>query len=142
MQISKYILLLTFITAMTIAMHAQVISADSGNITIIQDNQVDLLVAKHIKMNENSRGIEGFRIQIFFDSGNSSKTHAQTVYDESVSKFPNVRAYLTFKAPNYKVRVGDFRSKLDAQRLLNEIIIDYPNAWIIEDRINLPGVEP
>ena len=142
MPIGKNILLLAMITAMTITVHSQVVSSDSGNISIIQDRQVDLLVAKHIQVNENSRGIEGFRIQIFFDSGNSSKTHAQTVYDEFVSKFPNIRAYLTFKAPNYKVRVGDFRSRLDAQRLLNEIIIDYPNAWIIEDRINLPGVEP
>jgi len=52
-----------------------------------------------------------------------------------------VRAYLTFKAPNYKVRVGDFRTKLDAQRFLIELTADYPNAFIITDQINLPKTD-
>ena len=114
---------------------------DPGNIRIIQDDKVDLLVSKHIQINQNRKGIDGFRIQIFFDSGNNSKTRAQSIYESFLVKYPDVGAYLTFKTPNYKVRVGDFRTKLDAQRFLNEIIPDYPNAWIIEDQINLPKVE-
>ena len=114
---------------------------DTGNIRLIQDDQVDLLVSKHIQINQNRKGIDGFRIQIFFDSGNNSKTRAQSIYESFQFKYPNVGAYLTFKTPNYKVRVGDFRTKLDAQRFLNEIIPDYPNAWIIEDQINFPKVE-
>ena len=121
--------------------YSQETADESGTIKIIQDEKVELLVSKHIQVNINSNGIEGFRIQIFFDSGNNSKTHAQGMYDGFVSKYPGIRAYLTFKAPNYKVRVGDFRTRLDALRFLNEIIIDYPNAWIIEDKINLPSIE-
>ena len=116
--------------------------SDTGSIRIIQDEKVDQLVSKHIKINQESKGLEGFRIQIFFDSGNNSKTNAKAVYDSFTGKFPAVKAYLTFKAPNYKVRVGDFRTKLDALRFLNEILSDYPNAWITADQINLPNVEP
>ena len=114
---------------------------DSGNIQLIQDDKVDLLVTKHILINQNRQGIYGYRIQIYFDSGTNSKIRAKSVYDNFLAKYPAVGVYLTFKAPNYKVRVGDFRTKLNAQRFLNEIIADYPNAWIIEDRINLPKVE-
>jgi hypothetical protein len=114
---------------------------DSGNIRLIQDDKVDLLVSKHIQINQNRKGIDGFRIQIFFDSGNNSKTRAKSIYESFLAKYPNIGTYLTFKTPNYKVRVGDFRTRLDAQRFLNEIITDYPNAWIIEDQINLPKVE-
>jgi hypothetical protein len=114
---------------------------DSVNIRFIQDDKVDLLVSKHIQINQNRQGIDGFRIQIFFDSGNNSKTRAKSVYESFLAKYPDVGAYLTFKPPNYKVRVGDFRTKLDAQRFLNEILSDYPNAWIIDDKINLPKVE-
>jgi hypothetical protein len=114
---------------------------DSGNIRIIQDDKVDLLVSKHIQINQNRKGIDGFRIQIFFDSGNNSKTRAKSIYESFMAKYPDIGTYLTFKTPNYKVRIGDFRTKLDAQRFLNEIIADYPNAWIIEDQINLPKVE-
>jgi hypothetical protein len=114
---------------------------DPGNIRLIQDNKVDLLVSKHIQINQNRKGIDGFRIQIFFDSGNNSKTRAKSIYESFLAKYPNIGVYLTFRTPNYKVRVGDFRTKLDAQRFLNEIIADYPNAWIIDDQINLPKVE-
>lgn len=113
-----------------------------SNVRIIQDERVDLLVSKHIRINQNRKGIDGFRIQIFFDSGNNSKTSAQASYTEFTTKYPDTPAYLSFKAPNYKVRVGDFRTRLDAQRFLNEIIGEYPGAWIIEDLINLPKVEP
>ena len=112
------------------------------NIRIIQDEKVDLLVSKHVRINQNRNGISGFRIQIFFDSGTNSKTNAQGIYEGFRAKYPDVAAYLTFKAPNYKVRVGDFRTKLDAQRFLNEINTEYPNAWIIPEQINLPKVEP
>jgi hypothetical protein len=112
-----------------------------GEITIIQDDKVDLLVSKHIQINQNREGIDGYRIQIFFDSGNNSKTKAQSVFEGFKAKYPDVKAYLSYKSPNYKVRVGDFRTRLDAHRFLNEIIIEYPNAWIIADMINLPNVE-
>jgi len=114
---------------------------DTGNIRIIQDDKVDLLVNKHIQINQDRNGVDGFRIQIFFDSGNNSKTRAKSIYESFMAKYPDIGTYLTFKTPNYKVRVGDFRTKLDAQRFLNEIIADYPNAWIIEDQINLPKIE-
>ena len=120
---------------------SQEAAKDSGNIQLIQDEKVDLLVTSHIQINQNRKGIDGYRIQIFFDSGTKSKIRARSVYDNFLIKYSNIGAYLSFKAPNYKVRVGDFRTKLDAQRFLNEIIADYPNAWIIEDQINLPKVE-
>lgn len=112
------------------------------NIMIIRDEKVDLLVSKHILINQNREGIPGYRIQIFFDSGTNSKTNAQGIYDGFRAKYPDIAVYLTFKAPNYKVRVGDFRTRLDAQRFLMEISTEYPNAWIIPEQINMPKVEP
>ena len=115
--------------------------SDTGEIKIVQDEKVDLLLSKHIQINQNRKGIDGYRIQIFFDSGINSKTKAQSIFESFKARYPETGGYLTFKAPNYKVRVGDFRTKLDAQRYLNSIIGEYPNAWIIEDIINLPKVE-
>jgi hypothetical protein len=114
---------------------------EQGHIQVIQDDRVDLLVSKHIQINQNRRGMEGYRIQIFFDSGNNSKTKAQSIYEGFKAKYPDIGAYLSFKSPNYKVRIGDFRTRLDAQRFLNDILDEYPNAWIIADMINLPKVE-
>jgi hypothetical protein len=120
---------------------AQQSDENAGRVKIVQDERVDLLVNKHIQINQTRDGIEGYRIQIFFDSGTNSKTKAQSIFESFKARYPETGAYLTFKAPNYKARVGDFRTKLDAQRYLNSIIDEYPNAWVIEDMINLPKVE-
>ena len=120
---------------------AQQSAENPGEIKIVQDEKVDLLINKHVQINQNRKGIEGYRIQVFFDSGTNSKTRAQSIFESFKAKYPETGVYLTFKAPNYKVRVGNFRTKLDAQRYLHSIIGEYPNAWVIEDMINLPKVE-
>ncbi|MEI7980705.1 MAG: SPOR domain-containing protein [Bacteroidota bacterium] len=108
---------------------------------VMEDPRVEILIRKHIQIYQTLKTIDGFRIQLFSDSGNNSKMNAQAVYDEFILKHPRIGAYLTFKSPNYKVRIGDFRTKLDAQRFLNELATDYPNAFIVAESINLPQVE-
>ena len=114
----------------------------TGNSRFIQDQRVETLVRKHIAINETRQTISGFRIQIFFDSGNLSKSKASKVYDDFITRFPEIPAYLTFKAPNYKVRIGDFRTRLDAQRFMRTIATEFPDAWVIADEINPPPINP
>jgi hypothetical protein len=119
-------------------------SQKTGNVDlIIQDTRISSLVEKHMAFNENRGSINnGFRIQIFFDSGNNSKNKAITLMNEFKSKHPKTEAYLMFSEPNYKVRVGDFRSRMDAQRFLAKISDEYPNAFIVKDcSVNYPNLE-
>ena len=53
-------------------------------------------------------------------------------------KYPDVPVYLTWKAPNFKVRVGDFGTRLEAEGFLNKIKRNYPIAWVIRDKIKFP----
>ncbi|MEI7490728.1 MAG: SPOR domain-containing protein [Bacteroidota bacterium] len=135
------ILLILFISAGWRSGFAQEVRNDSGAVTIYQDKLLDELIQKQVKIYEAGNNQEGYRIQIFSDSGNNSKTKAQSAMDEFLAKHPEVKAYLVFKSPNYKVKIGDFRSKLDAIRYLTEINADFPNAFIISDLINIPQVE-
>ncbi|MEI7663837.1 MAG: SPOR domain-containing protein [Bacteroidota bacterium] len=130
--------LLMLLPGIILAQHAD---SSGGKTEIIQDQRVDLLVSKHIQIHQTLKTMDGYRIQLFSDSGNNSKTKAQAAHDEFQSKHPGVGTYLTFKSPNYQVRVGDFRTKLDAQRFLNEISAIYSNAFIITDQINLPKTD-
>jgi len=113
----------------------------NGSIEIIQDPAIAELVKKHIMVNEVREGFPGYRIQIFFDSGTNSKVKAKMICEEFQSKFPDMVVYLTFISPNYKVRVGDFRSRLDASRFLQELQLSYPNAYVVQDQIKLPITE-
>ncbi|HNW74677.1 MAG TPA: SPOR domain-containing protein [Bacteroidales bacterium] len=141
-SIHSHILILILFIIQNTGTKAQ--PADTSAVTpgIVQDERVDQLVEKHIRINQNLKTIDGFRIQVFSDSGNNSKTKAQATQDELSARYPQMGVYLTFKSPNYKVRIGDFRSRLDAQRFLNELAPDYPNAFIITDQINIPKIDP
>jgi hypothetical protein len=140
-QLISYGILFLVILAQPLSILAQRPDSTIGNVEIVQDSRVDLLVNKHIRINQTMNTMDGFRIQLFSDSGNNSKTKAQAVHDEFLSKYPEIGVYLTFKSPNYRVRIGNYRTKLDAQRFLIELAVDYPNAFIITDQINLPKAD-
>ena len=137
----SYCFLMLFMVLRLNTVFAQENNTTGAAIEIIQDPGVDELVKKHVQINLAINTIDGFRIQVFSDSGTNSKNKAQSVRDEIQSRFPGIGVYLTFKSPNYKVRIGDFRTKLNAQRFLIELAADYPNAFIIADQINLPTTD-
>lgn len=118
-----------------------------GRVIIHNDPLFDTLLAQYDSVrkikaeNPDNMGIEGFRVQIFFDSGTFSGDRAALVKEEFEENFEGVGAYVTWKAPNYRVRVGDFRSRLEAEKFLSEITEDYPNAWVIKDEINYPDLK-
>jgi hypothetical protein len=119
---------------------------EEGSVVIIQNSLVDSLLHQYeslrLKMLENpdNKSIPGYRIQIFFDSGSNSSDRARQARDEFLVKYPDIPAYVNWKAPNYRVRVGDFKTRLDAERTLQYILADYPNAWVSKDEINFPVI--
>ena len=139
--VSFYFFLIFMLVVRLNTISAQGNNFTGNNTEIIQDSRVDILVKKHIQINQVLNTMDGFRIQVFSDSGINSKNKAQSAKDEFQARYPGMGVYLTFKSPNYKVRIGDFRSKLDAQRFLIELTADYPNAFIIADQINLPKTD-
>lgn len=134
---------IVFLLLFTFPSFTSVFSQKTGKVEIIVgDARINSLVQKHITWGDNRASIKGFRVQIFFDSGNNSKSKAVSAMSEFRAKHSKVKAYLMFQEPNYKVRVGDFRSRMDAQRFLHKIADEYPNAFIVKDNeIDFPPLE-
>jgi len=135
-----YLLVFCIFFCSLLFVNAQNTKVLPGKIEIIKDQRVDVLINKHVSFYQNLKGYHGFRIQIFFDSGNNSKGKALSVKSEFTKKFSDTEAYLLFQEPNYKIRVGDFRNRIDAHRFLHNIIEDFPNAFIVVDEIQTPPV--
>ena len=107
--------------------------------SIIQDKRVNELVLKHVLINEGRKEkIKGFRVQIHFGT---EKAKAQEVKTKFTTAYHNIPAYLDYQQPYFKIRAGDFRTKLEAYKLLQEIAADFPGAFIVGDDIELPKVE-
>ena len=51
---------------------------------------------------------------------------------------PETGVYRSFETPNYKVTIGDFRTKDEALRIYNALKGTYPTAYIIKENINFP----
>jgi hypothetical protein len=132
-QIMKVLSVLAFVF-FSVSLTAQV----KGTVEVIQDEKTARLVERHIQINDSLGTIPGFRLQLFFTSGVNGKKLAQEVEADFIKKYPDVPAYLIWDSPNYKVRVGDFRTRLDALKFQDEIKTYFPNAYIVPDEIKLP----
>lgn len=109
-----------------------------GNVKIIQDPRIDSLIQKHIDLNKIDPCIKGWRINVFFESGNNSKRMAIEAKSLFVQNHPDIPCYLIFQEPYYKIRIGDYRTKVEASKILKEIAVEYPYAFVVEDKINFP----
>ena len=113
----------------------QELIATPGNVEVIQDEKLTQLAEQYRKMSVNNSEIDGYRVQIFFDSGSNSKNKAASVKDEFEALYPEAKPYLSYKEPYYRVRVGNFRSLIEAVGFQKKISTDYPNSFPVKDKI-------
>ncbi len=111
---------------------------------VIQEQKITWLLEAHHQKMARERGIQGYRIQIHMDSGNQARLRTQRMRAEFEQAYPGVGVYVVYEEPHFKLRVGDFRSRLDARRFLERIVSDYPAAYIVGTTIAFPelGTNP
>lgn len=90
-----------------------------------------------------ARGV-GYRIQAYSDnSGNNAKAAAQQRARAIAMKFPQYRSYISYNAPSWRLRIGDFKNQEEAQRALQRVRAAFPaygrEMIIVRDRINVWG---
>lgn len=88
----------------------------------------------------DQKTFSGFRIRIYLESGKEARGDSDAVIRKFNSLYPHIQAYRTYDSPNFKVTVGNFRTRLDAERLLRIIKPDFPNAFIVRDKFKYPGI--
>ena len=118
----------------------QTVHAQQGKVEVIADKRIDLLIDKHKYYNRHQPVLEGWRVQIFFDAGANSKRKATEVQNRFTSNHQGTEAYLSFKEPYYRIRVGDFRSRIEAEGFLQKIKGEYPNSFAVSEMINPPPI--
>jgi hypothetical protein len=104
-----------------------------GNIVIHEEEGIDFLLDTHIEMNKRHIYTDGFRIQLFSGSGQKARHEAMKVKSSVLELFPDEQVYLSFTAPFWRVRVGNYRNKYEALSLLNKLKKEFPNSYIVKD---------
>ena len=101
--------------------------SQSASINIEQDAKIDKLLDIYKSALSSS---EYYRIQVGF--GNSER--AQTLKSNVEIDFPELPSRIDFDSPTYRVRVGRFKTKLEAERKFNEVRIKYPDAMLLKPK--------
>lgn len=116
---------------------AQTPPSDSLQKDVVADPRVKTAVSKHTEVNSRIRA-KGYRVQIYFGVDNDK---AKAVKSKFLSVYADdAHAYVVYEAPNFKVRVGDFRTRLEAYRFLRKIKAEFPTAFIVETEIESPAI--
>jgi hypothetical protein len=113
-----------------------------GTVEVIKDPRIDTFAARRatIKVSGGtataggaSTSSYGYRVQIF---NGPNRKDAYAAQERFQNEYVGMRTYISYLAPNYKVRVGDFRSKLEAEKLMQELRGAYTGLFIIRGKIN------
>ena len=128
------------------------VAQSRGVVTVIKDPRIDSMIAKRIELNTTKPGAGvvtnarpgpavssmGYRVQVFYGSDRRQVFSQQSKFN---AMFPEHNTYITYKEPNYYLRVGDFRTRLEAQHFLNELRPTFPTLFIFREKINAPNLE-
>lgn len=87
--------------------------------------------------------MQGFRTQVF--SGNSQRASKEEAFEkekEIKALFPDVPTYVTYNAPFWKLRVGDYRSHEEAYHMMRLLMDAFPSygkeMYIVKEEIKIP----
>lgn len=113
---------------MTLIFITNYLSAQEGTISIDQDAQITQLLDLYKKSLDKN---DYYRIQVGFVSNNEK---AQEIKSNVEIDFPELPSQIDFDSPTYRIRVGRFKSKLEAERKFNEVRKKYPNAMLLKPK--------
>jgi hypothetical protein len=113
-----------------------------GELNIYQDPGIDSLISRYILYNLRLNGMDGFRIQIYNSSDKNAREDSGKARAEFMTAFPDIIAYPpVFEKPSYyKIRVGDYRTRIEGTKYLLMVRKVFPDAILVPDVINFPDL--
>tara|TARA_A100001035_G_scaffold102014_1_gene79854 strand:- start:4060 stop:4452 length:393 start_codon:yes stop_codon:yes gene_type:complete len=96
----------------------------------IFEKKTDSLIYKYKNINSSKNGINAYRIQIHFASKKSEINKMKLKFIEQYDEIP---IYLSYTSPYYKLRVGNFRTKYEAEKMKNKFVSSFPGSYIVKE---------
>ena len=111
-----------------------------GSALINQPIELRNAFSRHI-VNNSSTKLQGYRVRIFFDSDRTARAKSEAIAASFMERYPGIRAYRSHVSPYFKVTVGDFRTRADAQRFASRLTNSgaYPYVFVVKEQINYPS---
>lgn len=102
--------------------------AQDNTVTVVQEGKFEQLLAEKRRINASISVNEKYKIQIFY--GENDK--ARKTLSDFKKEFKTLDGTIVFESPTYKVWVGNFRTRFEAEKSLADIRKKYPYALLIK----------
>lgn len=117
-----------FLPLLGIASLTSSINAQDKNISVKQDPKFEQLLNEKRKINSSLTINDSYKIQIY----NGGSENAKKTLNEFRQEFRDIDATIVFNTPNYKVWVGNFKTRIEAEKNLVNIKYKYKNVLLIK----------
>lgn len=96
--------------------------------TVEQDPKFEELLAEKRKISSQITFNDKYKVQVYYGDNNTARKTLQ----EFKKAYPDTDGTIIFESPTYKVLVGSYSSRIDAERALAEIHKKYPYALLVK----------
>lgn len=114
-----------------------VLSVLGSGVSVNQSPAMRSALDRYVQNNAGKK-MSGYRIRVYFENGQSARSRSEAIARSVSNAYPGIGVYRTFESPNFKVMVGDFRTKDEALKVYQSLKATYPTALLLKDTINYP----
>ena len=135
-EMKRILFMILFVATASIAF-----AQSNGSVNVSQDDRIENLISKQRQLYKLDSSFSGYRIHIFMEIGNEALKHAEDVKRQFERAFPDIPIYLTYAEPYFRLRAGDFRNRVEAEKCLRRIKPRFKEAFVTADMIYRPKLD-
>lgn len=103
-----------------------------ATVSVHQTQEIREAFNRQISANASKRVVV-YRVRIYNDNKQNARSASESAMNRFKAMYPGVSAYRTYVNPFFKVTVGDFRSRPEADRLLQQLRGSFPTAFVVKE---------
>jgi len=126
----NYKTLKTLCLSISLTLVTSVLFAQQGVVTVNQNAEIPALLELKKQINTEDEDSNRYKIQIY----SGLRPAAESAENRFDSAFNSWSSKLLYQEPNYKVWVGSFRTRIEADRAFIKIKKEFPNAFILKPK--------
>ena len=126
----KIFIALVFIVFLQNNLAAQ---TEDGSVRIESSAHIDQMLAEKKAYNKSLDKFQGFKIQIYY----GSEKECYEEKEDFTSLYPDIATSIIFSTPQWKLQIGNYRSRLEADNAMVGIKKEYPSAIVLATEIDI-----
>ena len=128
LKMNKFYLKNTLITSVLTVGFCAFAKAQTTQSTITQDRKITELLELKTQLTKDNELTDRYKIQLY----SGEREQAYDILKDYRNKLSTWPSFIEYQTPNYKVWVGNYRNRLEADRALLEIKKEFKSAFIFK----------